>query len=67
MIAGVEIKALTTNVDDSRGFFREVIRVTDEFFSEGFGQWSHSLMYAGVASCTFTRSRWIGGTLGWCF
>jgi len=48
MIAGVEIKALTTNVDE-RGYFREIIRVNDEFFREGFGQWSHSLMYSGVA------------------
>jgi dTDP-4-dehydrorhamnose 3,5-epimerase len=48
MIQGVEIKELVTNVDE-RGFFREVIRVTDEFFREGFGQWSHSLMHPGVA------------------
>ena len=48
MIQGVEIKALTTNYDE-RGFFRELIRVTDDFFSEGFGQWSHSLMYTGVS------------------
>jgi dTDP-4-dehydrorhamnose 3,5-epimerase len=33
---------------DERGFFRELIRVTDDFFSEGFGQWSHSLMFDGV-------------------
>ena len=31
-----------------RGYFREVIRVTDEFFAEGFGQWSHSKMYRDV-------------------
>lgn len=48
MIEGVNVKELVTNVDE-RGFFREIIRVTDGFFSEGFGQWSHSLMYAGVA------------------
>lgn len=47
MIAGVEIKELVTHVDD-RGFFREIIRVTDSFFAEGFAQWSHSLMYPGV-------------------
>jgi dTDP-4-dehydrorhamnose 3,5-epimerase len=47
-IQGVELKALVTHVDE-RGFFREVIRVTDEFFGEGFGQWSHSQMYPGVA------------------
>jgi dTDP-4-dehydrorhamnose 3,5-epimerase len=48
MIAGVEVKELTTHPDE-RGFFREIIRGTDGFFSEGFGQFSHSLMYAGVA------------------
>lgn len=47
MIAGVERKGLTTHPDE-RGFFREVIRVTDPFFGEGFGQLSHSLMHAGV-------------------
>jgi dTDP-4-dehydrorhamnose 3,5-epimerase len=48
MIEGVEIKQLTTHPDE-RGFFREVIRVTDSFFSEGFAQLSHSFMHAGVA------------------
>ncbi|MCG8604755.1 dTDP-4-dehydrorhamnose 3,5-epimerase family protein [bacterium] len=48
MIEGVVIKELTTYPDE-RGFFREVIRVTDDFFGEGFGQFSHSLMYPGVA------------------
>ncbi len=47
MIKGVMIKELVTNRDE-RGFFREIIRVTDDFFGEGFGQWSHSLMYPGV-------------------
>lgn len=46
-ILGVELKPLATHPDE-RGFFREVIRVTDEFFEEGFGQWSHSLMYPSV-------------------
>jgi dTDP-4-dehydrorhamnose 3,5-epimerase len=46
-IEGVEIKDLVTHPDE-RGFFREIIRVTDSFFGEGFGQLSHSLMYAGV-------------------
>jgi dTDP-4-dehydrorhamnose 3,5-epimerase len=46
-IEGVEIKHLTTHPDE-RGFFREIIRVTDSFFHEGFGQLSHSLMYQGV-------------------
>jgi len=47
MIDGIVIKELTTHADD-RGFFREIIRVSDDFFSEGFGQWSHSLMFAEV-------------------
>ena len=47
MIQGVELKELVTH-DDERGFFREIIRETDPFF-ERFGQWSHSLMYAGTA------------------
>ncbi|OQA03885.1 MAG: dTDP-4-dehydrorhamnose 3,5-epimerase [Planctomycetes bacterium ADurb.Bin401] len=47
MIDGVVIKNLTTHTDE-RGFFREIIRSTDDFFKEGFGQWSHSLMYNGV-------------------
>ncbi len=42
-IHGVSIKELKTFPDD-RGFFRELIRVTDPFFSEGFAQWSHSKM-----------------------
>jgi dTDP-4-dehydrorhamnose 3,5-epimerase len=47
VIEGVVLKKLVTHTDE-RGFFREIIRVTDEFFAEGFGQWSHSLMYPGV-------------------
>ncbi len=47
MISGVEIKELKTFNDD-RGFFRELIRSTDDSFREGFGQWSHSLMFDGV-------------------
>ena len=46
-IDGVEIKKLTT-FPDQRGFFREVIRVSDDFFGEGFGQWSHTKSYQGV-------------------
>ena len=48
MIDGVSHKQLLTHTDE-RGFFREVIRSTDGFFSEGFGQWSHSLMHPGTA------------------
>jgi dTDP-4-dehydrorhamnose 3,5-epimerase len=48
MIEGVVIHQLKTNTDE-RGFFREIIRNNDEFFKEGFGQWSHSMMFQGVA------------------
>ncbi|PKL49862.1 MAG: hypothetical protein CVV39_02225 [Planctomycetes bacterium HGW-Planctomycetes-1] len=47
MIDGVIFKDLTT-WGDQRGFFREIIRSTDDFFDCGFGQWSHSLMFNGV-------------------
>jgi len=43
-IEGVVFQELVTHTDD-RGFFREIIRANDPFFSEGFGQWSQSLMY----------------------
>ncbi len=43
-IVGVELKVLKSHPDD-RGFFREIIRSTDDFFPEGsFAQWSHSKM-----------------------
>lgn len=47
MIEGVVLKELVTHLDQ-RGFFREIIRRTDDFFTEGFAQWSHSLMFDGV-------------------
>lgn len=47
MINGVFIKNLTTHTDE-RGFFIEIIRITDDFFKEGFGQLSHSLVYPGI-------------------
>lgn len=47
MIDGVSVKDLTRHPDE-RGFFEEMIRVTDEFFAEGFGQVSHSFMLPGV-------------------
>jgi dTDP-4-dehydrorhamnose 3,5-epimerase len=47
-IDGVVIKELVTHPDE-RGYFRELIRKTDPFFSEGFGQLSHSLMHHGTA------------------
>ncbi len=47
MIEGVQLKQLVTHTDE-RGYFRELIRASDDIFAEGFGQWSHSLMYPGV-------------------
>lgn len=47
MIENVVLKELKTHPDE-RGFFREIVRVTDDFFGEGFGQWSHSKMYRDV-------------------
>ena len=46
-IEGVVLKELTTHAD-ARGFFREIIRVTDDYFEAGFGQWSHSIVYTGA-------------------
>lgn len=47
MIDGVMIKDLVRHPDE-RGFFEEMIRKTDSFFVEGFGQVSHSHMISGV-------------------
>jgi dTDP-4-dehydrorhamnose 3,5-epimerase len=47
MIDGVKFKTIITHPDE-RGFFREIIRKTDDFFPEGFGQMSHSHMIEGV-------------------
>lgn len=47
MINGVVLKELVTH-SDRRGFFREITRVTDDFFKDGFGQLSHSLMFDNV-------------------
>lgn len=56
MIEGVVVRELITYPDE-RGFFRELIRVTDDFFAEGFGQWSHSLMHQGVAKAWHIHQR----------
>ena len=47
LIDGVAVKALKRNKDE-RGYFEELIRKTDDFFKEGFGQLSHSFMYPGI-------------------
>jgi len=56
MIEGVVINDLVTHTDE-RGFFREIIRKTDSFFGEGFGQFSHSLMYQGAAKAWHIHPR----------
>ncbi len=56
LIDGVEVKILKRHYDD-RGFFEEIIRVDDDFFKEGFGQWSHSVMYTDVIKSWHIHSR----------
>jgi dTDP-4-dehydrorhamnose 3,5-epimerase len=47
MIDGVQLNPLVTHYDE-RGYFREVARASDPLLAEGFAQWSHSFMHAGV-------------------
>ncbi len=47
MIKGVVLKKIVRHPDE-RGFFEELIKTTDPFFKEGFGQWSHSFKKKGV-------------------
>lgn len=47
MINGVAVKPLVRHPDE-RGYFEEMIRATDDFFNEGFGQISHSFMVDNV-------------------
>jgi dTDP-4-dehydrorhamnose 3,5-epimerase len=47
MIQGVVFKELVKHTDE-RGFFCELIRKSDSFFYEGFGQLSYSLVHPGV-------------------
>lgn len=47
MIDGVLTKVLIRRPDE-RGFFEELIRVSDPIFAEGFGQLSRSSMITGV-------------------
>lgn len=60
MIAGVAFKPLIRHVDE-RGFFQELIRHTDDFFKEGFGQLSYSLVNQGVIKAWHlhgTQTQW---------
>ena len=56
MIEGVMIKELITH-NDKRGFFREIVRVSDGFFQEGFGQLSISKMHKGVIKAWHIHKR----------
>lgn len=47
MIDGIQTKNLIRHPDE-RGFFEELLRVSDPIFSEGFGQLSRSSMTTGV-------------------
>ena len=47
MIQGVEFNSLSTHTDE-RGFFREILRNTDDIFKGGFGQISHSVVLQDV-------------------
>ncbi len=56
MIQGVEIKELVSHGDE-RQVFREIIRVTDPFFAEGFGQLSVAVMNPGSAKAWHIHQR----------
>lgn len=47
LIQDVELKPLITHQDE-RGWFREVLRITDPIIQEGFGQLSWTLMHQGI-------------------
>jgi len=56
VIVGVEVKELVGHSDD-RQTFREVIRASDAFFGEGFGQLSYALMNPGTAKAWHVHQR----------
>jgi len=56
VINGVEVKELVGHGDD-RQVFREIIRRSDAFFAEGFGQLSYALMHPGTAKAWHVHER----------
>ena len=62
MIEGVMLKNLITHTDE-RGFFREIIRVTDDCFKEGFGQLSVAQVYPGVIKAWHIHKKQVD----WCY
>jgi dTDP-4-dehydrorhamnose 3,5-epimerase len=55
-IAGVEVKELVSHADE-RQSFREVLRVTDPLFAEGFGQLSYACMNPGATKAWHVHQR----------
>ena len=62
MIEGVMLKNLITHTDE-RGFFREIIRVTDDCFKEGFGQLSVAQVNQGVVKAWHIHKKQVD----WCY
>jgi dTDP-4-dehydrorhamnose 3,5-epimerase len=62
MIDGVVIKELVTHADET-GYYRKIIRASDECFSEEFGQWGISVMYAGVIKAWHVHKKQVD----WCY
>jgi dTDP-4-dehydrorhamnose 3,5-epimerase len=58
MISQVSVKKLVRHPDE-RGYFEEIIRQTDDFFKEGFGQLSHSYMMKGVVKAWHVHKKQI--------
>lgn len=56
MIDGVTIKKLIPHHDE-RGYFMELIRVTDPMMQPGFGQWSLSWMHDGIVKAWHIHER----------
>lgn len=56
LIQDVWLKLLVTHQDE-RGFFREVLRMTDPIIEEGFGQWSWSMMFSEVSKAFHIHQR----------
>lgn len=46
-IEGVHVRPLLRHTD-ARGYFEEILRVSDPVFEGSISQWSHSLMHPGV-------------------
>ena len=66
MIEGVIIKELKSHIDE-RGYFREILRVKEDFELKDIGQISHSLVHKGVLKAWHShrfQSQWNYVTCG---